>query len=80
MRGTFICKTEKKLVFFTDVLLRNRLYLMAYMTSLEGQVTLNLTVFATSAFSAHSLIATVLVVQAVVLCMSISHCHDDTRH
>ncbi|KAF2157651.1 putative siderophore-dependent iron transporter [Myriangium duriaei CBS 260.36] len=43
------------------------LYLMAYVTSLEGQVTLNLAVFATSAFRAHSLIATVLVVQAVVL-------------
>ncbi|GAM86438.1 hypothetical protein ANO11243_044520 [Dothideomycetidae sp. 11243] len=43
------------------------LYLMAYVTSLEGQVTVNLAVFATSAFRAHSLIATVLVVQAVVL-------------
>jgi len=46
-----------------------RLYLMAYVTSLEQQVTLNFTAFATSAFSAHSLVATVAVVQGVVLCI-----------
>ncbi|KAK4984267.1 hypothetical protein LTR50_006714 [Elasticomyces elasticus] len=43
------------------------LYLMAFATSLEGQTTVNLSVFATSAFSAHSLISTVLVIQGVVL-------------
>ncbi|KAL1301467.1 hypothetical protein AAFC00_005716 [Neodothiora populina] len=43
------------------------LYMMAYSTSLEGQVTSNLSVFATSAFDAHSLISTVMVVQGVVL-------------
>lgn len=42
------------------------LYLLAYVTSLEAQVTLNLAVFATSAFSAHSLVSTVFVVQAVI--------------
>lgn len=45
-----------------------RLYMMAYSTSLEGQVTSNLSVFATSAFDAHSLISTVMVIQGVVLC------------
>ncbi|KAF2150098.1 MFS general substrate transporter [Myriangium duriaei CBS 260.36] len=42
------------------------LYLLAYVTSLEGQVTLNLTVFAASAFQAHSLVSTVYVVGGVV--------------
>ncbi|KAM0716729.1 hypothetical protein Q7P37_008174 [Cladosporium fusiforme] len=41
--------------------------LLAYATSLEGQTTVNLTIYATSAFKAHSLVATVLVVQGVVL-------------
>ncbi|GAB7351820.1 hypothetical protein MBLNU459_g2386t2 [Dothideomycetes sp. NU459] len=43
------------------------LYMMAYSTSLEGQVTTNLTVFATSSFSAHALISTVEVIRGVVL-------------
>ena len=41
--------------------------LLAYATSLEGQTTANLTIYATSAFSAHSLVSTVLVIQGVVL-------------
>ncbi|PSK46121.1 cell division control protein 42 [Elsinoe australis] len=43
------------------------LYLMAYVTSLEQQTTFNFTIFATSAFAAHSLVSTVTVVQGVVL-------------
>ena len=42
------------------------IFLVAFCTSLEGQTTTNLTVFATSAFAEHSLVATVLVVQSVV--------------
>ncbi|KAJ3571598.1 hypothetical protein NPX13_g5320 [Xylaria arbuscula] len=42
------------------------IFLMAFTTSLEGQVTYNLTAFATSSFSSHSLIATVYVIQGVV--------------
>ncbi|GAB7336974.1 hypothetical protein MBLNU457_g2396t3 [Dothideomycetes sp. NU457] len=42
-------------------------YLMAYATSLEGQVTTNLTPYATSAFNSHSLISTVAVIQSIVL-------------
>lgn len=41
--------------------------LLAYATSLEGQTTTNLTIYATSAFKAHSLVSTVLVVQGVVM-------------
>lgn len=41
--------------------------LTAWATSLESQTTTNLTVYATSAFEAHSLVSTVLVVQGVVL-------------
>ncbi|KAF2768138.1 putative siderophore-dependent iron transporter [Teratosphaeria nubilosa] len=41
--------------------------LMTCATSLESQTTTNLTVYATSSFSAHALISTVLVVQGVVL-------------
>lgn len=41
--------------------------LMATATSLEQQTTGQLTIFATSAFSAHALVSTVLVIQAVVL-------------
>lgn len=43
-----------------------RILLLAFFTSLESQTTINLTVYATSAFSTHSLVATVLVVQSVV--------------
>lgn len=43
------------------------LALLAFATSLEGLTTTNLQVYATSAYRAHSLIATVLVVQGVVL-------------
>jgi hypothetical protein len=50
-------------------LMFSSLYMMAYATSLEGQVTTNLTVFATSSFKAHALISTVSVIQGVVLCM-----------
>ncbi|KAF3009751.1 hypothetical protein E8E13_009449 [Curvularia kusanoi] len=42
------------------------LMLLANITSLEIQVTSNLTAFATSAFKAHSLVSTVAVVQGVV--------------
>ncbi|GAM90339.1 hypothetical protein ANO11243_083820 [Dothideomycetidae sp. 11243] len=42
------------------------LYLLVFVTSLEAQVTLNLVVFAASAFNAHSLISTIFVVQSVV--------------
>ena len=42
------------------------IYLLAFVTSLESQTTTNLTVYATSAFKVHSLVATVLVVQGVV--------------
>ncbi|KAL8937589.1 MAG: hypothetical protein Q9211_003606 [Gyalolechia sp. 1 TL-2023] len=45
---------------------RFSIFLLAFFTSLEGQTTTNLTVYATSAFSTHSLVATVLVVQGVV--------------
>jgi MFS family permease len=41
--------------------------MLAYATSLEGQTTTNLTIFATSAFNAHSLVSTVLVIQGVTL-------------
>ena len=42
------------------------LYLLAFVTSQEQLTTANLTVYATSAFQKHSLVATVLVVQNVV--------------
>ncbi|KAA8649970.1 siderochrome-iron transporter MirC [Aspergillus tanneri] len=42
------------------------IFLMAFCTSLEGQTTMSLSAYATSAFSKHSLISTVLVVQNVV--------------
>ena len=45
---------------------RFSIYLLAFCTSLEGQTTVNLTVYATSAFVQHSLVATVYVVQNVV--------------
>ncbi|KKK18582.1 hypothetical protein P175DRAFT_0438590 [Aspergillus ochraceoroseus IBT 24754] len=42
------------------------IFLMAFCTSLEGQTIMSLSAYATSAFSKHSLISTVLVVQNVV--------------
>ncbi|KAL9104977.1 MAG: hypothetical protein Q9163_000149 [Psora crenata] len=42
------------------------IFLLAFCTSLEGQTTSNLTVYATSAFVQHSLVSTVFVVQGVV--------------
>ncbi|RFU29706.1 hypothetical protein B7463_g6633, partial [Scytalidium lignicola] len=42
------------------------IFLMAFSTSLEGQVTFSLSVFATSSFAQHSLISTVYVVQGVM--------------
>lgn len=42
------------------------IFLMAFTTSLEGQVTYSVVAFATSSFSSHSLIATVYVIQGVV--------------
>ena len=39
---------------------------MAFITSLEGQVTNSVTPFVTSDFSAHSLVSTVSVVQGVI--------------
>ena len=47
--------------------MRCSMSLMATATSLEQQTTGQLTIFATSAFSAHALVSTVLVIQAVVL-------------
>lgn len=45
---------------------RQSIFLMAFCTSLEGQTVMSLSAYATSAFSKHSLISTVLVVQNVV--------------
>ncbi|KAH9210765.1 major facilitator superfamily domain-containing protein [Leptodontidium sp. 2 PMI_412] len=42
------------------------IFLMAFLTSLEGQVVQSVAVFATSSFQTHSLISTVYVVQGVV--------------
>ncbi|KAK2746075.1 hypothetical protein FQN57_003415 [Myotisia sp. PD_48] len=42
------------------------IFCMAFCTSLEGQTVLSLSAYATSSFSKHSLISTVLVVQGVV--------------
>ncbi|KAL4786770.1 siderophore iron transporter mirC [Aspergillus varians] len=42
------------------------IFLMAFCTSLEGQTIMSLSAYATSSFSKHSLISTVLVVQNVV--------------
>jgi hypothetical protein len=39
---------------------------MAFCTSLEGQTVMSLSAYATSAFSRHALISTVLVIQNVV--------------
>ena len=43
-----------------------RIFLLAFCTSLEGQTTVNLTVYATSAFYEFPLVATVYVVAGVV--------------
>ncbi|KAI9717093.1 MAG: hypothetical protein M1828_007426 [Chrysothrix sp. TS-e1954] len=43
------------------------IFAIAFSTSLEGQTTTNLTAYATSAFSAHSLVSTVGVISGVVL-------------
>lgn len=40
---------------------------MAFATSLEGQVSYSMSVFATSSFNSHALVSTVLVVQSVVM-------------
>lgn len=42
------------------------IFLMAFCTSLEGQTVASLSAYATSAFSKHSLVSTVLVIQNVV--------------
>lgn len=52
------------------------IFLLAFCTSLEGQTTVNLTVYATSAFAEHSLVSTVLVVQGVVNGMAICSISD----
>jgi hypothetical protein len=44
----------------------DRIFLLAFVTSLEGQTVINLIADATSAFAQHSLISTVYVVQGVV--------------
>ncbi|KLU87323.1 siderophore iron transporter mirC, partial [Magnaporthiopsis poae ATCC 64411] len=43
------------------------IFLMAFATSLEGQVSYSMSVFATSSFNSHALVSTVLVVQSVVM-------------
>ncbi|RSL81814.1 hypothetical protein CEP51_005587 [Fusarium floridanum] len=43
------------------------LLLMAFITSLEGQVTGSVLIFVTSSFQSHSLVSTISVVQAVIL-------------
>jgi hypothetical protein len=43
------------------------IFLMAFVTSLEGQVTGSVTIFVTSSFSQHSLVSTINVVQSVIL-------------
>ncbi|TGO74045.1 hypothetical protein BELL_0313g00120 [Botrytis elliptica] len=43
------------------------IFLISFTTSLESQVVMSLSVFATSSFNNHSLISTVLVVQSVVM-------------
>lgn len=42
------------------------IFLLAFTTSLEGQVTYSVVAFATSSFSHHSLIASVYVIQGVI--------------
>lgn len=46
--------------------LAQSIFLMAFCTSLEGQTVMSLSAYATSDFSKHSLISTVLVIQNVV--------------
>ncbi len=43
-----------------------RIFLVAFSTSLEGQTTLSLSIYATSSFSKHSMLATVFVVQGII--------------
>lgn len=57
------CQMFRRLIV---VLFFGRIFLMAFCTSLEGQTVASLAVYATSSFSKHSLISTVLVVQNVV--------------
>lgn len=52
---------------------RQSIFLMAFCTSLEGQTVMSLSAYATSAFSKHSLISTVLVVQNVVNGKTLRH-------
>jgi hypothetical protein len=51
---------------WTPTDLARSIFLMAFCTSLEGQTVMSLSAYATSSFSKHSLISTVLVVQNVV--------------
>lgn len=53
---------------------QSSIFLMAFCTSLESQTIMSLSAYATSAFSKHSLISTVLVVQNVV---NGRHCFRD---
>ena len=39
---------------------------MAFVTSLDGQTVLSLSIYATSSFSQHSMLAIILVVQGIV--------------
>ena len=59
---------ERQSKFLDDTDPSPSIFLLAFVTSLESQTTTNLTVYATSAFAEHSLVATVLVVQGVVNC------------
>lgn len=46
---------------------------MAFMTSLEGQVTGSVTLYVTSSFAQHSLVSTVNVVSSVILGKLVMH-------
>lgn len=54
-------------VYQCQLLIRNSIALLSFAMSLEQQTTINLTIFATSAFSSHALVATVGVVSSVVM-------------
>jgi hypothetical protein len=68
----FVCGLQRGFARFYHTLLffqanlAQSIFLMAFCTSLEGQTVMSLSAYATSAFSKHSLISTVLVVQNVV--------------
>lgn len=67
----FVCGLQQRLSrfhysFVPQANLAQSIFLMAFCTSLEGQTVMSLSAYATSAFSKHSLISTVLVVQNVV--------------